>query len=152
MGRTQVWGLSPLQLWLLELRHESNHRDLSTPVSGHPTRQREDSDRFGILNSKDPLPLLQPSLHPDWSSLTRCHLLRDFTKVTVCVFFINIPALLTPQLDNENHCLGRSGETFLVSANIAAWWHINVIYQCVYVAGLVGHFYASLEQGCCVSA
>lgn len=29
---------------------------------------------------------------------------------------------------------------FLVSANVAAWWHINVIYQRVYVAGLVGHF------------
>lgn len=29
---------------------------------------------------------------------------------------------------------------FLVSANVAAWWHINVIYRRVYVAGLVGHF------------
>lgn len=69
----------------------------------------------------------------------------------LCIF-INNRAPLTPQLDNENHRLGRSGETFLVSANVAAWWHINVIYQRVYVAGLVGHFYAPLEQGCCVSA
>lgn len=77
---------------------------------------------------------------------------RDFTKISVCVFFINNAVQLICLLDNENRCFSRSGERFLVSANVAACWHINAIYQRVYVAGLVGQFYASLEQECCVSA
>lgn len=135
----------------------SDHCDLSDPVGVRLTRQPQDSDGWNVdffqclLSSKALSLCFQPSLLPDWSLLTLSFAGRLY-KGHCLLFFINNQAPLTPQLDNENHRLGRSGETFLVSANVAAWWHINVIYQRVYVAGLVGHFYAPLEQGCCVSA
>lgn len=134
-----------------------DHCDLLDPINVHPTRQPDKLRRINcrvlsvyLEQTRPPPPF--PALTVPWLEFVSCHLHGDFTKVTVCVFFINKPAPHTPQLHNENHHLGRSGETFLVSANVAAWWHINVIYQRVYVAGLVGHFYAPLEQGCCVSA